>query len=89
MKTILATALLLGTIADSKDKQNQVQAVKITAKSEEVLEQTAQAMAAIGQSESLSSGVDEGLALRAEALLEADALADIEVEQRLREDELE
>ena len=89
MKTILATALLLGTIADNKEKQNQVQAVKITAKSEEVLEQTAQAMAAIGQSESLSSSVDEGLALRAEAMVEADALADLEVEERLREDEQE
>lgn len=87
MKTILATALLLGTIADNKDKSNQVQAVKIQAKSEEVLEQAAQAMAGIGQSAALASGVDEGLALQAEALVEADALADLEVEARLRQDE--
>jgi len=40
-----------------------VQAVKIQAKSEEVLEQAAEAMAGIGQSSALASGVDEGLAL--------------------------
>ena len=87
MKTILATALLLGTIADTKDKSNQVQAVKIQAKSEEVLEQAAEAMAGLGQSEALASAVDAGLALRAEAIVEADALADLEVEERLRQDE--
>ena len=87
MKTILATALLLGTIADTKDKSNQVQAVKIQAKSEEVLEQAAEAMAGLGQREALASAVDEGLALRAEAIVEADALADLEVEERLRQDE--
>lgn len=38
-----------------------------------------------GISSSLGSGltIDEGIALRAEALVEADALADIEVEERL------
>jgi hypothetical protein len=64
-----------------------VQAVKIQAKSEEVLEQAAEAMAGIGEGEALGSAVDEGLALRAEALVEADALADLEVEERLRQDE--
>ena len=42
-----------------------------------------------GISSSLSSGltIDEGIALRAEALVEADALADIEVEERLLQDQ--
>lgn len=31
--------------------------------------------------------VDESIALKAEAMVEADALADLEVEERLREDE--
>lgn len=44
-------------------------------------------MAGLGQSEALASSVDEGLALRAEAIVEADALADLEVEERLRQDE--
>lgn len=64
-----------------------MQAVKIQAKSEEVLEQAAAAMAGIGEGEALGSAVDAGLALRAEALVEADALADLEVEERLRQDE--
>lgn len=61
--------------------------MKIQAKSEEVLEQTAEAMAGIGSRAALSSAVDERLALRAEAMVEADALADLDVEERLQEDE--
>jgi len=63
MKTILATALLLGTIADSKDKQNQVQAVQIKAKSDAVLEQGAEALAGVDASMSQTASLDEGLAL--------------------------
>jgi len=63
MKTILATALLLGTIADSKNKNNQVQAVKIQAKSDAVLEQAAEAMAGVDAGLSQTSSVDESLAL--------------------------
>ena len=87
MKTILATALLLGTIADSKNKQNQVQAVKIKAKSEEVLEQAAEAMTGIDASQAEASTADEALALREEEMAEEEALADIEAEEQLREEQ--
>ena len=87
MKTILTTALLLGTIADSDSKQNKAQAVKLQAKADEVLEQAAEAMTGIGSSMGQTMTVDESIALKAEAMVEADALADLEVEERLREDE--
>ena len=73
---------LLGSLVNM-DSKNTVQAVQLKAKADEVLEQAAEAMTGI--SSSLGSGltIDEGIALRAEALVEADALADIEVEERL------
>jgi hypothetical protein len=42
-----------------------------------------------GISSSLNSGltIDEGLALKAEAVVEADALADLEVEEKLLADQ--
>ena len=78
---------LLGSLVDSDSKQNTVQAVKLQAKADEVLEQAAEAMTGI--SSSLDSGltVDENLALKAEAMVEADALADLEVEERLMLDQ--
>ena len=87
MKTILTTALLLGTIADSDNKSNKVQAVKLQAKADMVLEQAAEAMTGISSSISSSTAVDEQLALKAEVMTEEDALADLEVEEQLLEDE--
>ena len=89
MKTILTTAILLGSVADSLDSNSkgQVRAVKLMAKADEVMEQAAEAMSGIASSLGESSLVDEGMALKAEALVEADALADLEVEERLIQDQ--
>lgn len=64
-----------------------MQAIKIMAKSGEGVEQAAKAMAGTGEGHAMASSVDARLALRAEAMVEADALADLDVEERLREDE--
>ena len=53
--------------------------MKIQAKSEEVLEQAAQAMTGIGESQALAASLGESVTLKAEAMLEADTLADLEV----------
>jgi hypothetical protein len=52
-----------------------------------VLEQAAEAMTGISSSISSSTAVDEQLALKAEVMTEEDALADLEVEEQLLEDE--
>lgn len=44
-------------------------------------------MTGVGEGHAMASSVDARLALRAEAMVEADALADLDVEERLREDE--
>lgn len=84
---LLCLLQLLGSLVNSDSKQGTVQAVKLQAKADEVLEQAAEAMTGI--SSSLNSGltVDESLALKAEAMVEADALADLEVEERLMLDQ--
>ena len=89
MKTILTTAILLGSVADTLDSNSkgQVRAVKLMAKADEVMEQAAEAMSGIASQLGESSLVDEGTALKAEALVEADALADLEVEERLIQDQ--
>ena len=46
-------------------------------------------MTGIGESQALAASLDEGLALRAEAMVEADALTDLDIQDRLREDESE
>lgn len=52
-----------------------------------VLEQAAEAMTGISSSITESSTLDEQLALKAEVMTEEDALADLEVEEQLIEDE--
>ena len=53
------------------------------------MEQAAQAMAVIGASAGMGASLDEGQAPLAEAMVEADALADLEMEERLQKDEME
>ena len=78
---------LLGSIVDGDHKHNTVQAVKLQAKADEVMEQAAEAMSGISSSLNSGMSIEEGLDLKAEALVEADALADLELEERLMQDQ--
>lgn len=85
--TLICLLQLLGSLIYSDSNQNTVHAVKLEIKADEALQQAAAAMTGI--SSSLNSGltIDEGLALKAEAVVEADALADLEVEEKLLADQ--
>ena len=78
---------LLGSLVDNDSKQNTVQALKLQAKADEVMEQAAEAMTGISSQLNSGIAVDENLALKAEAMVEADALADLEVEEQLMLDQ--